>query len=77
MTEKQIAMVVGAGPGLGNALVRRFADAGMIVAAVSRKGVAPQEEKYRDFVRGYACDATVSDQVTAMFNQVAERTWST
>lgn len=38
MKEQQIAVVVGAGPGLGNALVQRFAQAGMTVAAVSRQG---------------------------------------
>ena len=42
MTEKEVAIVVGAGPGLGNALVARFAEAGMTVAAVSRRGIAPK-----------------------------------
>jgi len=36
MSEKEVAIVVGAGPGLGSALVVRFAQAGMAVAAVSR-----------------------------------------
>ena len=38
MTEREVAVVVGAGPGLGNALVHRLAQAGMTVAAVSRQG---------------------------------------
>ena len=70
MSGKQIAVVVGAGPGLGNALVRRFAEAGMMVAAVSRKGRSPDMTDHRDLVRGYACDATVGDQVSAMFARV-------
>ena len=70
MSEKQIAVVVGAGPGLGNALVRRFAEAGMNVAAVSRKGRLPDMTEHRDLVRGYACDATVGDEVITMFARV-------
>ncbi len=70
MSGEHAAIVVGAGPGLGNALVRRFAAAGMSVAAVSRKGAAPQMEQHRDLVRGYACDATKGDQVAAMFAAV-------
>ncbi|WP_441279647.1 SDR family NAD(P)-dependent oxidoreductase [Tardiphaga sp. 172_B4_N1_3] len=70
MTEKKVAVVVGAGAGLGNALVRRFAAAGMSVAAVSRKERAPEADEHRDLVRGYACDATMGDQVKAMFERV-------
>jgi len=70
MSENQIAVVVGAGPGLGNALVQRFAEAGMKVAAVSRKGLPPELNGHRDLVHGYACDATVRDQVVAMFARV-------
>jgi NAD(P)-dependent dehydrogenase (short-subunit alcohol dehydrogenase family) len=64
-------MVVGAGPGLGYALVRRFAAAGMRVAAVSRKGVAPEAEAGIGAVRGFACDATVGSHVNALFREVA------
>src|SRR5262245_32552528 len=71
MSEKQVAIVVGAGPGLGNALVQRFAEAGMAVAAVSRKGVAPEPRQRSAVPRGYACDATSSDQVKTTFERVA------
>src|SRR5262249_24126075 len=64
------AVVVGAGPGLGNALVVRFAEAGMRVAALSRRGVAGDPP--RDLVRGYACDATVGEQVRSVFKRVAD-----
>jgi len=72
MTQQEIAIVVGAGPGLGNALVHRFARAGMTVAAVSRRGghvdSAPAEERKR--VIGYACDATQGAEVTATFGRI-------
>lgn len=71
MAGKQVAIVVGTGPGLGNALVRRFAKAGMNVAAVSRKGLPLEGPDYRGLVRSYACDATVSEQVAATFATVA------
>jgi len=70
VTEKEVAVVVGAGPGLGYALVERFAQAGMTVAAVSRKGIAPKLQKGRSTARGYACDATLGDQVKTTFAQV-------
>ena len=70
MTEAAVAIVVGAGPGLGNALVKRFAEAGMAVAAVSRKGATPELQQREAVVRGYACDATIGDQVKAMFSRV-------
>lgn len=70
MSTREVAVVVGAGPGLGNALVRRFAEAGMRVAAVSRRGVA--DEAHRDLVRGYCCDATVAEQVRSIFRQITD-----
>ena len=70
MTEAEVAVVVGAGPGLGNALVQRFAEAGMAVAAVSRRGIVPEPQQRSGVIRGYACDATMGDQVKAMFAQV-------
>jgi NAD(P)-dependent dehydrogenase (short-subunit alcohol dehydrogenase family) len=63
--------VVGAGPGLGEALVLRFAEAGMSVAAISRKGLAPQSNGDRRLIRGYAADATIAEQVTATFARIA------
>lgn len=72
MSEKQVAVVVGAGPGLGNALVRRCAKAGMKVAAVSRRGRPPEMIEDRNLVRGYVCDATVGAEVAGMFARVTE-----
>jgi len=64
----EVAVVIGAGPGLGNALVARFADEGMRVAAVSRSGGAAVS--HRDLVRRYSCDATVAEQVKDVFARV-------
>lgn len=68
MSQNEVAIVVGAGAGLGNALVARFADAGMRVAAVSRRGGA--DEPQRGLVRFYSCDATVGEQVKRLFERV-------
>ncbi len=72
MTERQIAVVVGAGPGLGSALVQRFARGGMTVAAISRSGghVASGPDVDRKHILGYICDATQSAQVTATFAKI-------
>lgn len=70
--QKEIAVVIGAGPGLGNALIHRFARAGMAVAAVSRSGghipSAPEIDSKR--IYGFACDATVSEQVKTTFDKI-------
>jgi len=72
MIDRQIAVVVGAGPGLGTALAQRFARAGMTVAAISRSGghVASTPEPDRKRVRGFACDATQSSEVSATFARI-------
>src|SRR5882724_108361 len=70
MGTSEVAVIVGAGPGLGSALVRRCAEAGMQVAAVSRRGLAG--EAHRDLVRGYCCDATIGEQVRNVFERVAD-----
>jgi NAD(P)-dependent dehydrogenase (short-subunit alcohol dehydrogenase family) len=68
VSPNEVAVVVGAGAGLGNALVARFAEAGMRVAAVSRRGGAG--EPRRDPVRSYRCDATIGEQVKDLFERV-------
>jgi NAD(P)-dependent dehydrogenase (short-subunit alcohol dehydrogenase family) len=70
MSTPEVAVIVGTGSGLGNALVRRCAKAGMRVAAVSRRGLA--DESHRDLVRGYSCDATLGEQVRNVFQRVAD-----
>jgi len=70
MSAREVAVIVGAGHGLGNALVRRFAEAGMRVAAVSRRGAAG--DAVGDLVRGYSCDATDGKQVRSVFNRITD-----
>jgi len=66
----EVAAVVGAGPGLGDALVLRFAEAGMSVAAISRKGRLPSSGAHAPRIHGYAADATDAAQVRASFARV-------
>ena len=68
MNPNEVAVVVGAGAGLGNALVARFAEAGMHVAAASRRG--GEGEPRSDRIRFYRCDATVREQVKGLFDRV-------
>ncbi len=73
MSEGQTAVVVGVGPGLGWALVRRFADAGMGVAMAARRDEKLKRllaAEPRDGVRPYACDATDAAAVDALFERV-------
>ncbi len=66
----KVAVVVGAGPGLGAALARRFADGGYRVAVARRQtdditGLAKEIGG-----KAYACDAADHDAVTALFDGV-------
>src|ERR1043166_7198863 len=72
MAGQEIAVVVGAGPGLGNALVHRFATAGMQVAALSRGGghVDSAPAGIRERVTGFSCDATQGNEVKATFAKI-------
>jgi len=70
----ETAVVVGAGPGLGSALVRRFTRAGMKVAAARRDagrldGLVTESG---DAVRAYSCDATDDASVAALFTRIAK-----
>ncbi len=73
MNDKQTAVVVGVGPGLGLALVRCFADAGMNVAMAARnkdKLSRLMDGADADRVRAYATDATDGASVDALFEAV-------
>ncbi len=71
--DKDIALVVGAGTGLGAALVRCFAAAGMGVAAALRAPdkLSPLMEELSGRARTYACDATDETGVRGLFESVA------
>ena len=68
---KQVAVIVGAGPGLGAAAARRFAEAGMTSVLVSRNA-----ERLADLAAGidgavaYPCDATNEEAVEKMFTDI-------
>lgn len=66
--ESGLALIVGAGPGLGSALARRFARAGMDVAVVARNGhrldgLVAELQALGVTARAFACDITQDRQV--------------
>ena len=65
-----VAVVVGAGPGLGLALARRFAEAGMVVAVARRRSDGLQGLADEIGGRAYTCDATERVQVDDLFDAV-------
>ena len=75
MAERQTAIVAGVGPGLGSALVRRFAAAGMRVAAAARDegklAALLGEQPPGGQVRAYGCDVADRDAVERLFERAA------
>jgi len=67
-----VAVVVGAGPGLGAALAERFAQAGLRVAVARRKGAEAEALAARVGGRGYECDATDAESVRSLFGRVRD-----
>lgn len=72
MNENEIAIIVGAGPGLGSALARKFAQHGMRVAVARRNvdSLAPLAAALGARLRSYACDATNEADVSRLFAAV-------
>lgn len=75
MEANQVAVVVGAGPGLGCALGRRFARAEMHVALAARDAakldtLAIECSGIGHRGRAYACDATDEDAVEELFRAI-------
>src|SRR5512146_548070 len=71
--EREVAVVVGVGPGLGWALIRRFAQAGMRAVAAARepgrlRSLAEAEPELG--VRLEACDAAQPGEVARLFETV-------
>lgn len=68
----KVAVVVGAGPGLGAALARRFAAGGYSVAVARRRSddIAGLAKDMGG--KAYACDATDAEAVTALFDSVTK-----
>lgn len=73
MTARETAIIFGVGPGLGWALVRRFATENMQVGAVARDAAklnAMIESGGRDGIRPYAADVSNGEDVLAVFDSV-------
>jgi NAD(P)-dependent dehydrogenase (short-subunit alcohol dehydrogenase family) len=75
MERKQVAVIVGAGPGLGCALAQRFARASMHVAMARRDAarldvLAAGCSGIGHAVRAYVCNAADEGSVNALFEQV-------
>lgn len=75
--EQGTALIVGAGPGLGQAVAARFAESGMRVGLAARdEGHVRRLEHdlatHGRTVRGYICDASVESDVTALFESFVE-----
>ncbi len=73
MPRPEVAIVIGAGPGLGSALARRFARAGMQVAVARRNAdkLATLTRELGGNAHAYACDATDESAVRQLFASVA------
>ncbi|WP_246479800.1 MULTISPECIES: SDR family NAD(P)-dependent oxidoreductase [Niveibacterium] len=73
--EKEIAMIVGVGPGYGHALARRLAHDGMAVVVAARNAVrldtlVAQIEREGGTAFAYGCDATNEASVAELFAKV-------
>jgi NAD(P)-dependent dehydrogenase (short-subunit alcohol dehydrogenase family) len=75
MSDRPAAIVVGVGPGLGFALVKRFARGGMAVAMAARAKEHLEQLLRDEPVEGaitYACDATDQGSVGRLFEQAGQ-----
>lgn len=71
----EIALVIGVGPGLGAALCRRFAAAGMKVAMCARNAefletLAREIDRSGGNARAYTADCTDESEVVSLFSRV-------
>lgn len=67
---KDVALIVGVGPGLGAALARRFAAGGLAVAAAAREGRKLEGLAREIGGRAYGCDAADEASVERLFEEV-------
>ena len=64
------ALIIGTGPGLSASLARRCSAEGMKVAVAARDTAKLADVCAGSGARAYACDATVRDEVEALFGSV-------
>lgn len=75
MEHRKLAVIVGAGPGLGRALARRFGAAEMNVALAARdlerlERLSVECAGIGRGARAYGCDATSDEDVVSLFQQL-------
>ena len=69
--KNEVAVVMGVGPGLGAALVKRFAKDGFTTVAVARRASSLASLRAGDDpVILYDCDATMPEQVERLFQKI-------
>jgi NAD(P)-dependent dehydrogenase (short-subunit alcohol dehydrogenase family) len=67
---KEVALIVGVGPGLGASLARRFAQGGFAVAVAARDAGRLRTLAQEVGGRAYACDAADAASVERLFKEV-------
>ena len=72
MADQEVAVVVGGGPGLSAALVRRFTREGMKAAIAARNPDKLQALSESTGCRAYRCDAVVPEEVNDLFARVSQ-----
>ena len=72
MAQQEIALIVGAGPGLSASLAKLFKKDGMKVALVAREAKKLDGLVKEIDGRAYACDASVPKDVENLFNSVGK-----
>ncbi|MDH3239765.1 MAG: SDR family NAD(P)-dependent oxidoreductase [Alphaproteobacteria bacterium] len=73
MADREIALIVGAGPGLSAAVARLFASQGMGVALAARDPAKLRDLASEIGATTHACDAVDSGAVTALFDAVSSQ----
>ena len=69
----EIALIVGAGPGLSASLARLFSREGMRVAVAARSTAKLAALSTQTGAQTFACDAVEPDQVARLFGEVEDR----
>ena len=73
MTKKPVCVVIGIGPGNGQAFARKFADDGFAIALLSRKtDLSEQIAAELEEARAYACDVVDPASIASAFAKVRE-----
>ncbi|MEM7543342.1 MAG: SDR family oxidoreductase [Pseudomonadota bacterium] len=71
---KEVALIVGGGPGISSSCARLFSEQGMVVAVAARNPNKPELEKLKEQTGAtcYACDASEAGEVARLFESVTQ-----